>query len=175
MALFITIDDNLWSMGRNDGQLCLDNKEQQLNPCKTAFSNVIYIAAGGYHSLFQTNDMKIFGCGNNQCGQLGFPFSEQKLSVRGISFLENVNIIQFCCGYSCSIMLSDEGKVYCTGNNGHGNLGLGDTNSRVEFTQIFLLFKRFLVLIFFVIYLILMEIFGVLEEMQMVNLAMVIL
>ena len=71
-TLMITIDDNLWSWGRNDcGQLCHGDKENRLKPQKTSFSNISKISTGFAHSLFQNNKGEIFSCGHNQWGQCG--------------------------------------------------------------------------------------------------------
>ena len=69
---FVTTDSNLWSCGYNlYGQLCLGNKENQLKPQKTSFSNISKISTGWDHSLFQNDKGEIFSCGLNQFGQCG--------------------------------------------------------------------------------------------------------
>ena len=44
--------------GFNNGQLCLGNRETQMKPQKTSFSNISAISAGWSHSLVQNNKEK---------------------------------------------------------------------------------------------------------------------
>ena len=67
-TLIITNDsnDNLWSWGKNEyGQLCNGNRENQIKPQKTSFSNISAISTGNFHSLFQNNKKEIFTCRDN--------------------------------------------------------------------------------------------------------------
>ena len=138
-TLFITNDENLWSMGRNDtGQLCLNSAVSQIKPTQTSFSKISKIYAGGYHSIFQTNKMKIFGCGNNQHAQLGF-CSKYKYHVRHSNKVHSIpvrDIIQISCGYYSSFLLNMDGKVFSAGDNSSGTLGLGGTFDVNKFTEI---------------------------------------
>ena len=134
--LAITEDDNLWSFGSSEnGQLCLGNTTNQTTPQQTQFSNIVRIAAGGTHSLFQNDKEDIYGCGSTNSGQLGIYSTLPQIEAIK---LENQppNIIQFCSGYDHSLFLDSEGNVYSIGSNKYGNLGLGDTENRNIFTQI---------------------------------------
>ena len=43
---------------------------------------------------------------------------------------------QFLCGGSHAFLLKNDGTVWATGNNGYGQLGLGDTNNSTRFQQV---------------------------------------
>ena len=125
-TLIITTDSNLWSCGNNgNGQLCLGNKEIQLKPHKTAFSNISKISAGNYRSLFQNDQGEIFACGFNQQGECGLGHFDYTIITP--SLIPNLpsNIIQFVCGSYQNLFLDSEGNVFSVGNNEYGSLGLG--------------------------------------------------
>ena len=137
-TLIITTDSNLWSCGYNEyGQLFLGNKENQLKPQKTSFSNISKISTGTYHSLFQNNKGEIFSCGYNQHGQCGLGhFNSPQITP---SLIPNAppSIVQFICGYHQSLFLDSEGNVYSVGNNAHGQLGLGHNRDLNVLNKIF--------------------------------------
>ena len=116
----------MWSCGNdNGGQLCLGNKESQLKPQKTSFSNISRISAGWSHSLFQNDNGEIFSCGHNQQGQCGLGHFDY-LQITP-SFIPNLppNIDNFVCGYEQNLFLDSEGNVYSVRNNKFSSLGLG--------------------------------------------------
>ena len=137
-TLIITNDDNLWSCGRNlEGQLCHGDKECRLIHQKTSFSNISKISAGCNYSLFQNNKGEIFSCGNNPRGQCGLGhFNESQITP---SLIVNApsNIVQFSCGSTQSLFLDSEGNVFSVGDNGFGQLGLGNSSlSQKELNKI---------------------------------------
>ena len=140
-TLIITNDSNLWGCGCNgEGQLFLNNNKfhykYQLKFRKTSFSNVSKISAGGYHSLFQNKKGRIFGCGQNNSGQVGLGhFNHPQIQVSRILNAPG-NIVHFCCGYLQSYFLDSEGNVYSVGYNGHGDLGLGHTTNQNTLNKI---------------------------------------
>ena len=134
-TLVITNDDNLWSFGNNEfGQLCLGNKENQVKPKQTQFSDIVKIAAS-YHSLFQNKNEEIYGCGETNAGQLCVNSSQPQTEVRRLEDHPS-NIIQFCCGYYHSLFLDSQGNVFSIGFNHYGNLGIGNTIHQNKFCQI---------------------------------------
>ena len=134
-TLVITNDDNLWSFGNNEfGQLCLGNKENQVKPKQTQFSDIVKIAAS-YHSLFQNKKGEIYGCGETNAGQLCVNSSQPQTEVRRLEDHPS-NIIQFCCGYYHSLFLDSQGNVFSIGFNHYGNLGIGNTIHQNKFCQI---------------------------------------
>ena len=130
--LFITQDENLWSGGDNEcGQLCRDAKENYSPHLQqTLFSNILQIFAGDYCSLFQNNNWEIYGCGNNEEGQLGLGhYNHPQLEVCLVKN-QPPNITFFSCGYGHSLFLDTEGNVFSVGDNENGSLGLGHKENR---------------------------------------------
>ena len=125
-TLSITTDSTLWSWGHNGyGQLCLENKESQMKPQKTSYSNITKISTGSQHSLFQNDKGEIFSCGSNDNGECGLGHNRHPQITP--SLIPNVlsNIVQFVCGNRFSLFLDSEGNVFSVGNNHYGSLGLG--------------------------------------------------
>ena len=130
-TLIITNDSKLWSWGRNDlGQLCLENKESQMKPQKTSFSNISKISSGYYHSLFQNDKGEIFSCGYNQHGQCGLGHNNHPQITPSLILDAPSNIIQFDCGDHQSLFLDSEGNVFSVGDNEYGSLGLGHNTNQ---------------------------------------------
>ena len=126
-TLILTKEGNLWSCGWNlHGQLCLENKTDQLKPKQTSFSNIINIATGEHgNSFFQNNIGEIYGCGRNESGLLGLGHNNSP-QIEVCQIPVSSNIIQFCCGFSHSLFLDSEGNVFSAGYNGNGSLGRND-------------------------------------------------
>ena len=134
-VITITDDNNLWSFGDNSqGQLCIGNKIQQNKPIQTSFTNVSYISAGGVYSLFQSNN-EVYACGYNLYGQLGLG---NTISCDEPSLIPNQpkNTVQLSCGYYHSLVLDEEGNVFSTGNDTHGQLGIGSNINMNVFTKV---------------------------------------
>ena len=135
-TLIITNDDNLWSFGYNDyGQLCLGNKECQINPQKTSFS-CISISGGFYHSLFQNNKGEIFACGYNKEGECGLGHYKNTQITPSRILNAPSNIVQFVCGACQSLFLDSEGNVFSVGDNYFGQLGLGHNRKQNVLSKI---------------------------------------
>ena len=132
-TLIITTDSNLWSCGNNSaGQLCLENKESQIKPQKTSFSNISNISCGNYHSLFQNEKGEIFACGYNQRGECGLGHFNSPQITPSLILNLPPNIVHFVCGSHQNLFLDSEGNVYSVGYNGNGSLGLGHyTNQNI--------------------------------------------
>lgn len=75
-----------------------------------------------------------FVWGNNDEGQLGKP-KEISHRYRPQFIMDDVKSI--ACGYKHTILVDDnDGKLWATGLNDHGQLGLNDRENRYEFTEI---------------------------------------
>ena len=125
-TLIITTDSNLLSCGYNEfGQLCLGNKESQLKPQKTSFSDISKISTGSLHSLFQNHKGEIFSCGHNEYGQCGLGHFNHPQITPSLILNAPSNIVQFVCGHCQSLFLDSEGNVFSVGYSYYGSLGLG--------------------------------------------------
>ena len=133
--LMITIDEDLWSIGRNDyGQLCIGNSVKQSKPQQTKFSNVTHVGAGAVFSLFTSRE-QIYACGYNNNGQLGLNDWKDRFNPEIIPN-QPPDIVQISCGYSHALFLDIEGNVFCVGDNTNGKLGLGNKPNQKELNQL---------------------------------------
>ena len=87
------------------------------------------------HLLILKNDNTLWGCGNNQYGQLGLRDTTNRNTFTQITTNAN-NIKSIYCGYYHTFILENDGTLWGCGSNQFGQLGLGDTNYRTAFTQV---------------------------------------
>lgn len=139
----------LFTFGRNDyGQLGLGDTVDRKLPQKVenlntpAYSRIIAVGCGQYHTAIVTDTGKLFSFGKNDYGQLGVDSPENQrlpIAVRGTN-LDGRKCVQLCCGYYHTIaVVSGSVKastsVVAFGRNDYGQLGLGHTTQRVYGAQ----------------------------------------
>ncbi|KPQ00943.1 MAG: extracellular concanavalin A-like lectin/glucanase [Bacteroidetes bacterium HLUCCA01] len=96
------------------------------------------VAVGERHSLVLTDDGTVYSFGTGEYGALG----QGKDSLNDIanpitsSSLAGKTIIDVATSASHTLLLASDGSVYSFGDNGYGQLGQGDTQSRRFPTQI---------------------------------------
>ncbi|KAL9658310.1 hypothetical protein ABK040_015630 [Willaertia magna] len=133
---FITTTGKLFLAGRNDyGQLGSGNNKNFQVPQKIKLPNnleslstvtVSKVSCGWAHTLVLLNDHTVFGCGWNDFGQLGLANNNacELLEFTKINFKKEIsNII---CGQCYSIFISKDNTIFVSGENRHGQLGIGD-------------------------------------------------
>ncbi|CAF4157074.1 unnamed protein product [Rotaria sp. Silwood2] len=92
---------------------------------------IIQIAAGYTHCLGLTDDGTVYAAGLNAHGQLGLGHTRDCISATPITCLRGSPIVYIACGAYHSVIVSKSGTVFACGLNSSGQLGLGDTDSRV--------------------------------------------
>ncbi|MDR2153288.1 MAG: hypothetical protein LBO72_10765 [Helicobacteraceae bacterium] len=98
---------------------------------------VAAIAVGGrYHSLALDAEGKVYATGMNESGQLGFGDDKNRQTFALVASLEDKKIVAIAAGFLRSLALDSDGKVYATGYNEDGGLGLGDYDRRDVFTPV---------------------------------------
>lgn len=118
----------------------------------TIYKNIYDIATGGNHTILLKEDGKAYLIGTGTSGQLGggnasnittVPVTAKILKetiVEGETVTEAVeleNIVQISAGNATSFAITKEGKVYATGLNTSGQLGLEDRTSPITtFTEV---------------------------------------
>jgi alpha-tubulin suppressor-like RCC1 family protein len=93
---------------------------------------IIAIAAGDFHSLALDSDGKVYAAGNNEIGQLGLGDSGWKTNrevFTEVSSFDGKTITAIAAGNEHSLALTNDGKLYATGNNIFGQLGLGSNGN----------------------------------------------
>lgn len=91
------------------------------------------VACGGSHTLIITLDDQLYACGAGNLGELGHNHQ---------SFFTPTHIplpftpLSVHCAICFSVVKATDGTLWSTGYNSYGQLGLGDTVNRSEFTQI---------------------------------------
>jgi alpha-tubulin suppressor-like RCC1 family protein len=99
----------------------------------------IQLTSGFNHSLGLREDHVLFGFGDNFYGQLGLPGVSQLTEgkIINISSLTSDDlIIQTSCGFSHSIVLTNKGNVFVSGNNKFQQLGLPQFKQLDQFTEL---------------------------------------
>lgn len=133
--------------GRNDtGQLGVGDSLEHLQLHRVAFSSlnrcrILLLATGTHHTLALTTHEKspLFGWGWGKYGQLGTGsmtscFSPVAIPVHHL--LEGSDIIDINAGYSHSAFVTTSGRLFTTGRNDMGQLGLGHILDMYEFTHV---------------------------------------
>lgn len=96
------------------------------------------VATSGDHKFVLTNEGLLYAWGNNQYGQLGFkPDTTNTATPTNVSkpTIVNGSWLKVAAGGKHSAAISSDGHLYVTGWNGNGQLGLGDTINRTEWTE----------------------------------------
>ena len=86
-----------------------------------------------YHSLILENDGTLWGCGQNNYGQLGLGDNNNRNIFTQVTTNDVKSVY---CGDSHTFILENDGTLWGCGRNNEGQLGLGDTTNRTTFTEI---------------------------------------
>jgi alpha-tubulin suppressor-like RCC1 family protein len=130
-SLFLKADGTLWGMGYNhDGQLGDGSfgSSNQTNRPEFIDSNVVAIACGNYHSLYQKTDSSLWGMGYNGQGALG---TGNYNSVYKPFEITN-SALGFAAGGNHSLFFSSDvgdPNLWSIGDNSHGEFGNGNFNN----------------------------------------------
>jgi alpha-tubulin suppressor-like RCC1 family protein len=114
---------------------------------------ITQIACGDNYSFILTTTNKLFATGYNYYGQLGLGYDYNDNDIYSFTRVENIEVFdadtqqniviqlnetisKIICGESYTLFLTSSNKLFCTGYNDDGQLGLNDKNSRNYFTDI---------------------------------------
>jgi len=104
-------------------------------PFGLSVDNIKLITSGSYHTALLTKDGFLYTCGYNSSGQLGnntlgsskFELSTDVDNIQG-------TIKEVSCGSNHTMVLTNFGKIYGTGLNSSGQLGIGIITNKNIFT-----------------------------------------
>lgn len=145
-TFYVNIDNKLYGFGSfEDGQLGINTKTRKsANPIWIQLPPVMMkcivmdIKCGLYHSIFLVNNGQIFGCGNNEHGQLGLGKRKTCKNIKHIDkgYLMNnktAKIIQIgCCGSTTFALDGANNKLIVFGSNINGILGCNISDETVN-------------------------------------------
>ena len=96
--------------------------------------DVVKVAAGASHSLALTDTGEIYSWGRNDAGQAGLGATDSpKTSPTLVPKPSGVHkFTDIAAGFGHSLALTDTGTIYSWGDNGNGQLGLGDATYRIK-------------------------------------------
>jgi alpha-tubulin suppressor-like RCC1 family protein len=93
------------------------------------------ISCGINHTIVLMDGGTVWGTGHNDRGQLGVTYSSEVDELQLMNMSGEQVAIAISCGVYHSIVLMESGTVWSTGYNDHGQLGVGDTESRCILTE----------------------------------------
>jgi alpha-tubulin suppressor-like RCC1 family protein len=133
-SLYVTADGKLWAMGDNFyGKLGDGTTTDRLTPVQVTahgVAPVIAVTAGKWHSLYVTNDGKLWAMGNNSAGQLGDGSTTDRLTPVQVTAHGAAPVIAVAASEYHSLYATGNGKLWAMGANFRGQLGDGSTTDR---------------------------------------------
>src|SRR3990167_7562558 len=132
-SLFLDCEGSVWSCGSNgNGQLGLGDTTHRNKAEKIQGLPAIKSMAGGGDldfSMFVDEQGNVWVCGGNSHGVLGLGHTTQ---INSPQKNNNLSGIVAVAGGNAnfSMFLDKQGNVFTCGNNGYGQLGLGDKKDR---------------------------------------------
>ena len=97
--------------------------------------NVKQVACGQEHTMIVKNDGSLWGCGTSG-RYIGLGDDKERLMFTKVTTNINNDVERVICGYSHTFIIKNDGSLWACGNNGSGQLGLGNTTTYKTFTQV---------------------------------------
>ncbi|CAG9463842.1 unnamed protein product [Pedinophyceae sp. YPF-701] len=102
---------------------------------KAVIGKKIHLIAAGSsacHSVIVDGDGKAYAFGRNEFGQLGLGDTVQRNAPTQIEGpLKDKKVVAAACGKHHTIVVTEDGEAYAMGSNKHGQLGIGQIDTKV--------------------------------------------
>jgi RHS repeat-associated protein len=137
-SLALRSDGTVWAWGYNAvGQLGNSTTANSSIPVQVQGlpSNIVAIAAGGYHSLALDANGNVWGWGYDSDGELGFGTSGYSY-VNAVQLTSLTGVTAIAGGLWHSLFVSTNGAVWATGLNSSGQLGNNSTAASLVPVQV---------------------------------------
>ena len=131
-------DGTIWAAGDNTlGQLAMDTEAVTMmtNFVEVLSGGAKAVATGGGHSMVVKKDGSLWSTGGNMFGQLGDGSNTHRHSFVPL-ILGDAQAATVAAGAEHSLAIMQDGSVWATGLNMHGQLGDGTTTNRDTFSQV---------------------------------------
>ena len=126
-AFAITTSGTLWAWGANGGELGLNDVVYRSSPVQVgALSNWLQISSGKQFSVAVKTDGTLWTWGRNNYGQLGQNIATGTNRSSPVQVGSLTNWSQVAAGSYHALAIKTDGTLWTWGNNGNGQLGLGD-------------------------------------------------
>ncbi|XP_066456047.1 X-linked retinitis pigmentosa GTPase regulator isoform X2 [Eleutherodactylus coqui] len=124
----------------DSGAIFTFGKSKFADNCPSKFwlknDKAAYIACGDEHTALVTGNGKLYVFGSNINGQLGIGSGTVITKPTCVKALKSEKIKLVACGRNHTLVCTVQGKVYSSGWNSEGQLGLGDTTERSSFHEV---------------------------------------
>eukprot|EP00442_Polarella_glacialis_P002021 CAMPEP_0115161464 /NCGR_PEP_ID=MMETSP0227-20121206/71352_1 /TAXON_ID=89957 /ORGANISM="Polarella glacialis, Strain CCMP 1383" /LENGTH=977 /DNA_ID=CAMNT_0002573429 /DNA_START=73 /DNA_END=3006 /DNA_ORIENTATION=- len=133
-SIAITFEGDVYSWGRSfQGETGLFSKVEtvpRFAPEVTPY-RVVEVSCGDGHVLARTESQQCIAWGENTCGQLGLGMKSKPTYKPQLLDSIPSQVASVSAGWAHSVAVGTDGRVYTWGLNSHGQLGLGDTKTRL--------------------------------------------
>lgn len=126
-SYIIKEDGTLYGCGLNNfGQMGMGHQDNPHQFMKSNIDNVKFVDSGFYqHTVLIKHDRTIWGAGNNETGAL--LTNTNSTTMNNTLFIQSpiaTNVKQIACGYGKTFAVMTDGRVYVSGFNETGEIGL---------------------------------------------------
>ena len=124
------------------GQLGLGDQEKQLAPRQVEAGpsgqgeEVVFVAAGGYHTVAVTAGGRLYTWGYGGHGRLGHGDTVSRLVPTLVGALEGGRVVMAACADSHTLVVMQDGGLWACGNGFYAKLGLNDMEDSHVFERV---------------------------------------